>query len=217
MRYIQLVLVFLISFQSCLNSDNEVDVVFDNDNSILEHKKVLVHKSEANNYIKSDSCAFDNPDTSLSNIKLRDIKSAFKVLNGKQLKGDTTYNFKSRDNKQVLSVTVHPGDYKSQVSIFQIKYAKNVNIKAEQLSIDNFATEKQIKLGSTKKEILEKLGPCYSTTDSTANNITIHYNLTSPEDSQTQLLKRHAIPMYYATYRFQKEKLIDLEFGFGYP
>jgi len=178
--------------------------------------KELSEKKEASPKEKT-ACIFDNPDTSLSSIKLRDTESTRKVLKVRQLNGDTTYNFYGHDKSQLLSVTVYPGDYYSQVSVFQIKYAANANTEAAPTTLDSFVTEKGIRLGLTKNEVTSKLGSCYTTSDSTKNSITFNYKLETPNDSRTRLLERQNMPTYYAIYKFKNNKLINFEFGFEYP
>jgi hypothetical protein len=163
------------------------------------------------------TCVFDNPDTSLSGIKIRDVESANSVLKVKRLKGDTTYHFSTADKKQVLSVIVHPGDYYSQISIFQVKYVDSKPLTMTSLSVDRFSSEKNILLGLAKEELIAKLGNCYAVSDSTSKSITINYRLESPQDSKTKLLKRQSLPIYFAKYKFYKDKLIEFEFGFEYP
>lgn len=209
-------LTLLYCLTSCSNSDNK-PVAADKRISPPEPDKDLRERYEAQQKVNSSACVFDNPDTSLSNIKLRDAESSTTVLKVKRLNGDTTYNFSTPDKKEILSVTVHPGDYYSQVSIFQVKYADNKTLKAASLSINHFATEKNIKLGLTKNEVVAMLGDCYSTSDSTNKSITINYKLESPKDSRTKLLERQNMPIYYGTYVFKDDKLVEFEFGFEYP
>ena len=101
-------LTLLYCLPGCSNTDNKSAVA---DNPILSAKadKELHGKNEAKEKVKA-TCNFDNPDTSLSDIKLRDAESATKALKVKRLNGDTTYNFYSQNKSQLLSVTVHPGD-----------------------------------------------------------------------------------------------------------
>lgn len=103
---------------SCSNADNK-SAVIDKRVSLPEPFKDLREKYEAQQKPKSLSCVFDNPDTSLSNIRLRDPESATKVLKVTRLEGDTTYFFYSKDNKQILGVSTHAGDGYNQVSIFK--------------------------------------------------------------------------------------------------
>jgi hypothetical protein len=182
-----------------------------------EPDKDLREKYEAQQKEKSSPCVFNNPDTSLSSIKLRDPESATKILKVKRLNGDTTYYFQNEDKKQILGVTVHPGDGYSQVSIFQVKYVDNSKTKATPIAINQFATEKGIRLGLTKSEVVSKLGSCYDTSDGTKDVVEIIYRIEAPQDSKTKFLQRQNMPIYYATYKFKSDKLIEYEFGFEYP
>ena len=209
------IVTILLSLTNCNNSNNKPVSVTDTLKSIEPEKKI-VEKYQDNSKLVSSVCIFDNPDTSLSNIKLRDAKSAATILEVTKLNGDTTYQFYSKDKKEILGVTVHPGDYYSQISIFQVKYAVKSN-QGTISKIDNFKTEKGIRLGLTKNEIVGRLGNCYSLSDSTKNSFVINYRLEDPNDSKTKLLERQNMPIYYATYKFKSGKLIEYEFGFEYP
>ena len=209
------IVTILVSLTNCNNSSNRPLAVTDTLKAIEPEKKI-VGKYEGNPKTVSSICIFDNPDTSLSNIKLRDVKSATTILEVTKLNGDTTYNFYSKDKKEVLGVTVHPGDYYSQISIFKVKYADKSN-QGTISKIDNFKTEKGIRLGLTKNEVVKRLGNCYSVSDSTKNSFIINYRLEDPNDSKTKLLERQNMPIYYATYKFKGDKLIEYDFGFEYP
>ena len=209
------IVTILLGLTNCNNSDSKTVLMTDTLNPTQSEKKID-EKFEDNPKTISSACIFDNPDTSLSDIKLRDAKSATIILGVTKLNGDTTYHFYSKDKKEVLGVTVHPGDYYSQISIFQVKYADKSN-QATVSKIDNFKTEKGIRLGLTKNEIIARLGNCYSVTDSTKYSYVINYRLEDPNDSKTKLLERQNMPIYYATYKFKSDKLIDYEFGFEYP
>jgi hypothetical protein len=209
-------LILTCCLTSCFDRDNK-PVTVDNDIQQSVSGKDVIERKEERYLITASTCPFDNPDTSLSHIKLRDAESAVMELKIKKLNGDTTYNFSTSDKKQILSTTVHPGDYYSQVSIFKVKYANIKNSKATPLSIDHFATEKNIRLGLTKNKVISILGNCYSAGDSTSKGITINYRLESPQDSRTKFLERQNMPIYFATYIFRNDKLTEFEFGFEYP
>jgi hypothetical protein len=161
---------------------------------------------------------FSNPDTSLSGIKLRDIASTFSVL-GKTtvLKGDTTYSFYSHLQNETLNLTVHPGDYFNQVSIFNVKYSDKADHGYKELRNEYFETEKHIRLGISKQVLVKKLGRCYIAKDSTKGYMELYYRIELPHDSRTKLLSRQNMPIYYATYKFRNDKLDEFEFGFEYP
>lgn len=182
-----------------------------------EPDKVWREKYEEQQTQVLPTCIFENPDTSLSGIQLRFAESARKVLEVRRLKGDTTYKFYSNDRNELLAVMVHPGDSYSQVSIFRVTYADNPKLNATPSRVMNFTTEKGIRLGLTKADIVSRLGDCYSSSDTSVNKLTINYRLQLPQDSKTRLLQRQNMPIYYADYTFKDDKLIEFEFGFEYP
>ena len=179
-----------------------------------ELKEEYVKQQELN----KSKCAFIDPDTSVVGIKIRNAESTLKII-GKQakLEGDSTHVFYSSDKKQKLGLTVHPGDYYSQVSIFNISYSDNSKQNVRQIKSKGFETEKGIKLGISKREIIEKLGTCYVAKDSTKNSITLSYSIELPNDSKTKLLTSNNMPIYYTTYKLTNDKLENIEFGFEYP
>ena len=130
---------------------------------------------------------------------------------------NSTHVFNSIDKKQKLGLTVHPGDFYSQISIFKIAYSDNSKQNLRQINSKEFETEKGIKLGISKREIIEKLGTCYVAKDSTKNSIELNYRLEFPNDSKTKLLTSNNMPIYYATYKLTNDKLEHIEFGFEYP
>lgn len=209
------IVTILLSLTNC-NDSNSKPVTIADTSKPTEADKKIDERYEGSPKTISSACIFDIPDTSLSNIKLKDAKSATIILGVKRLNGDTTYNFSSKDKKEVLGVTVHPGDNYSQISIFQVRYADKSN-QATVLKIDNFKTEKGIRLGLSRKEIIARLGNCYSVADSTKYSYVINYRVEEPNDSKTKLLERQNMPIYYATYKFTSDKLIEYEFGFEYP
>ncbi len=163
------------------------------------------------------TCVFDNPDTTLSSIELRNSADAETMLQVREMRGDTTYLFYSSDKMQVLEVRVFPGDGINQVSIFKVRGAATTGENATLTSYTDFASEKGIRLGLSKAELTGLLGTCYTTSDSTANGITLSYRIESPRDSRTGFLKKWNMPVYYAVYKFGNDKLSEFEFGFEYP
>lgn len=166
---------------------------------------------------ESSACEFNNPDTSLSGIVLRDSETAEKLLGVKELLGDTAYYFSSKDRNQILEVKVYPGDGISQVSYFRVGSAVSAVSKAAPTSIVEFASEKGIRLGIAKEELVSLLGNCFTEKDSSASAITLSYRLELPADSKTGFLKRQNMPIYHGAYKFVNDKLSEFEFGFEYP
>ena len=185
---------------------------------VPEPDKEVREEYEKQQELKKSKCAFVDPDTSVVGIEIRNAESTLNIL-GKQtrLEGDSTHVFYSSDKKQKLGLTVHPGDFYSQVSIFKISYSDNSKQNFRQINSKEFKTEKEIKLGISKKEIIEKLGPCYIAKDSTKNSIELNYRIELPNDSKAKLLTSNNMPIYYATYKLKNDKLKYIEFGFEYP
>lgn len=112
-------------------------------------------------------------------------------------------------------MTVHPGDYYSQVSIFKVGYTLKSKPTYRKTNIDSFKTEKGIRLGMLKEEVVRKLGQCYSSSTRKGVEVIV-YRIENHRDSKTKLLERNNMPIYYANYTFKRDKLIMFEFGFGY-
>ena len=85
------------------------------------------------------------------------------------------------------------------------------------LNFDSFETQNGIKLGINKKQIIEKLGNCYASIDSTKSYIELFYRIESPKDTKTKILEKNNMPIYYASYKLWNDKLEKYEFGFEYP
>jgi hypothetical protein len=183
-----------------------------------EPDKDLREQYEAQQKLETNSCIFLYPDTSLSKIKLRDSKSAESVIDDKdKIDNKDQYHYYSAMYRETLTLTQHPGDGKYQISIFKVEYSDKADYGFRKLNIDTFKTEKGIKLGLNKKQIIEKLGNCYIAQDSSNGYIELYYKLETPSDSKTKILENNNMPIYYASYKLWKDKLEKFEFGFEYP
>ena len=218
MKKLFLLLFTILIITSCKNSEQKTLDSTDRMELIPEPDKSLNEENIKQNDVKQSTCDFSEPDTSVVGIKIRNVESTLNVLGKKtNLKGDSTHVFYSSDKKQKLGLTVHPGDYRSQVSIFNISYSDNSKQEINELNFKEFKTEKGIKLGINKSEIIKKLGNCYVAKDSTKNSIELNYRIEQPNVSKTKLLKNNNMPIYYATYKLKNDKLENIEFGFEYP
>jgi hypothetical protein len=218
MKKIFLAILTISLLTNCNNSQTKSVDKNDRVELVPEPDKELREEYEKQQELNKSKFAFIDPDTSVANIKIRNAESILNIL-GKQtkLEGDSTHVFYSSDKKQKLGLTVHPGDYYSQVSIFKISYSDNSKQNFRQVNSREFKTEKGIKLGISKNEVIEKLGTCYVAKDSTKNSIELNYRIELPNDSKTKLLTSNNMPIYYAKYRLTNDKLDNIEFGFEYP
>ena len=117
----------------------------------------------------------------------------------------------------MLRITIAICDGKYQISTSKVESSDKADHGYRKLNIDTFKTEKGIKLGMNKKQVIERLGACYVAQDSTKRYIELYYRLDAPGDSKTKILKSNNMPIYYASYKLWKDKLEKFEFGFEYP
>ncbi|WP_417940985.1 hypothetical protein [Flavobacterium sp. RS13.1] len=217
MKRIFIAILTIILLTNCNNSKNKTVEKSDRIELVPEADKEIREEYEKQKG-KQLSCVFSEPDTSVVGIKIRNAESTLNILGKKtKLEGDSTHVFYSNDKKQKLGLTVHPGDSYSEVSIFNISYADKSKLNLRQINSEEFKTEKGIKLGISKRQIIEKLGTCYVVKDISKNSIELNYRLELPNDSKTKILKTNNMPIYYASYKLTNDKLENIEFGFEYP
>lgn len=202
-------LLFLISIlTSCNNSQSK------------SPEKSAVHELHAESELELNQshCDFTDPDTSVNGIIIGEAESTLKILGQQfELEGDSNNVFCSSDKRQKLGLKVHAGDNRNEVSIVSISYLKDQKEKIKTINFKAFKTEKDIRLGISKIELIKKIGHCYLAKDSTKNSIELNYKIELPKDSKTSFLRKNNMPIYYANYTFKADKLENIEFGFEYP
>lgn len=213
-------LVLAVSLvQSCTNTS---DTAESNKKRIdiapPEPDKDLREKYEAHQKWKQLECKFTDPDTSLSGIILRNANTTTSVIGDTDnYHQDEVYHYYSKDFNETLSLIQHPGDGKYNISIFRVQLSAKSQKEYRPLKVNKFRTEKGIELGLSKQQIIDKLGKCYITKDSTKEHIELYYRIEEPNDSKTKLLRNQNMPVYYASYILRNDKLQKFEFGFEYP
>jgi len=218
MKYILIIILTLTLLTSCNKLQNQTVDENDRLELVPEPDKAERLKYEAIEKLKKSNCFFSEPDTSLCGITLRNSKSATKIIGSENIIDKLDhYRFYSKLERETLTLTQHPGDVKNQISIFKVEYSNKLSYDFKQLNIDTFKTEKGIKLGLTKKQIIEKLGNCYAPIDSTKNYIELYYIIEQPKDSKSKILENNNMPQYFASYKLRNNRLEEFEFGFEYP
>jgi hypothetical protein len=218
MRHFLIAILTIVLLTNCNNQ--QVRTVDKNERFDLlpEPDRELRLQAEAIQKLRKADCNFLEPDTSLSGITIVNSASATKVIGDSNIaEGIVKYHFYSQHREETLTLTQHPGDGKNQISVFKVGYSDTINRGYKQLHIDTFKTEKGIKLGLTKNEIIARFGNCYATIDSTDDYIELYYMIELPKDSKTKLLQNNNMPLYYASYKILRGKLAAFEFGFEYP
>lgn len=175
-------------------------------------------KYEAIEKLKKSNCIFNEPDTLLCGIILRNLESATKIIGSENVIDKLDhYRFYSKRESETLTLTQHPGDSKNQISIIKVEKSDKTSYGFKELNFDTFKTEKGIKLGLSKKQIIEKLGNCYAPIDSTKGYIELYYVIEQPKDSKSKILENNNMPKYFASYKLWNDRLEKFEFGFEYP
>lgn len=110
-------------------------------------------------------CFISNPDTSVAGIRLRDRGSFVAVTksNEKSNGEDRISQFYSHNRREQILFSMHSDDKENTVSEVVVqkadKYAKE---SRRILSMNEFVTEKGIRLGMSKKDLIAKLGTVIS-------------------------------------------------------
>jgi hypothetical protein len=218
MKNILILILILTLLTNCNKLQKQTEGENGRTELVPEPDKTERLKFKAIEKLKKSNCTFSEPDTSLSGIILRNSESATKILGSENIIDKLDhYRFYSKLESEILTLTQHPGDSKNQISIIKVEKSDKPNGGFKELNFDSFTTEKGIKLGLTKKEIIEKLGHCYSPIDSTKDYIELYYVIEQPKDSKSKILENNNMPKYFASYKLWNDRLEQFEFGFEYP
>jgi hypothetical protein len=167
-----------------------------------------------------------SPDIDISGFELNNSESL------KSLKLDTispqrnsdpqvhfwkNFRITNESQNQILIFNFFPGGYVNEVAIFTLidsKVKKDMDTPKYKTSIKEFITESGIKLGLSKEEVIKIKGQDFIKTEK-GNEKEITYKIEDYENSPF-LIKYNEVG-YYEKFRFDNNKLVELEFGFEYP
>ena len=155
------------------------------------------------------------PDISVNNIKLSDTTAVvlgysdlkYNVIEGKE---ELPYVIFTNENKtEVLKLYLFYGTkrnefYQAEISPYDKKTISNPT------KYKNFSTESGIKLGISKKNLIKIKGNNFVET-----NHVLRYEISDYEKSH--FLEKYNLPIYFAEYTFDQDKLSKIYFGFEYP
>ena len=218
MKYYFFIVLILLIFISCKKSDSNIIEKKHKSELLPEPYRNKRLECETIEALKKDSCNFLNPDISINNIFIKDYNSSDKII-GKNNQIDLyeQYHFYSKSKKEILTLNQHPGDGRNDISIFKVKKSNKEEKDYKVLNIETFESEKEIKLGVSKEFVKNKLGKCCKEILHSNNQIDLLYRIEQPNDSGTKLLEKYNMLVYFATYKFLNDELIEFEFGFEYP
>jgi hypothetical protein len=122
----------------------------------------------------------------------------------------------NKSGSEYLRLGFYPGDAKNIFSFFEISKASIVgkNQQISQSSFTSFITESGIGLNMSQKELVRKKGKRYKETK-LPNGIKLRYEVS--EKTDRSFLGRYKMPLYFAEYSFENDKLVKFIFGFEYP
>ena len=155
------------------------------------------------------------PDISVNDIKLSDTTTVvlgysdlkYNVIEDKE---ELPYVIFTNENKtEILKLYLFYGTkknefYQAEISPYDKKIVPNPTKYA------NFSTESGIKLGISKKDLIKIKGNNFVET-----NHVLRYEISEYEKSH--FLEKYNLPIYFAEYTFDQDKLSKIYFGFKYP
>ena len=121
---------------------------------------------------------------------------------------------RSADGKQDAKLFEHYGAVVGAYSEIEVRSADPTKVAAKQLATNELSTERGVKLGMRRAELVRLLGPCFRRERGKAGEAIIVYAITDPKHV---LLTRSGMPSYFAHYAFMNDRLAWFRFGFEYP
>ncbi len=175
----------------------------------------------------AQSCRPLRAESDVAGVRIADVDSSRRVfgdsskLNHFQEKDahgadqDFPYvRFLSRDGQQEARFYIHYGDSVGSYNEIEVMPVTRAGRDAMRLQASSLATERGVKLGMRRTELIRLLGPCHAKERRAGGLERISYKI---EDEGHALLKRSGLPSYYARYDFKGGKLVQFRIGFDYP
>jgi len=210
---ITIIILILLSVISCseINDNNTISTIEKTNDLVFD-----INNKSTKSSLKD--CFLQVPDSTVNGIIIVNAKSILSVLGKETLLNDEIkYRYLTKDKKEYLNLSIYPGSFNNQVSVFEVGYSKQI-LKEDNITESTiFQTEKGIKLGVSLQEITKRLGKCYKILNSTDSLLKIIYKIETPQKTKDDFLNRYNMPVYYAEYDFINNKLNRFEFGFEYP
>lgn len=171
----------------------------------------------------SAACLPTNPDISIYGIELGDPLSTALVLGTDYAVADdengiATATFTSTAETEVLQLYRVYGDKSDVFEAAEVLAAADLDADAEATLLDTplFQTGRGVRLGMTRKDILDRFGACATTPGEAGDgSVVLRYEIT--DIATSELLKAHNMPAYFAEYTFKGDHLVRFGFGFSTP
>ena len=169
------------------------------------------------------ACLPANPDIAVHGIELGDPLSTVLQLGSdyqvaEDESGADTAAFTSTDEREILLLHRLFGDKSDVFESAEVLAADGLDadIEATVLDATLFRTGRGVRLGMTRKEIVDRFGACAAApSDASDGTEVIRYEITDATGSD--FLQAHNMPAYAAEYTFAGDRLVRFGFGFSYP
>ncbi len=172
--------------------------------------------------IASAACLPTNPDIAIYGVELGDpLSAALQLGSSYELVEDDGglpfAVFTNAAETEVLKLYKHHGDKSGSFREVEVLATGDLesDVDATVLDTPHFRTGRGIKLGLSRKEVVDRFGPCAATGNTETGADVIRYEIT--DIATSDLLKAQNMPLYYAEYAFEQDKLVRFVFGFSYP
>ncbi|MHB8844235.1 MAG: hypothetical protein ACYC7L_05740 [Nitrospirota bacterium] len=170
---------------------------------------------------KAESDIPRQADISVSGIYLSDPDSIRKMLGTSVTPVEPDNDFPiavvcNSKSTEVLTLVFHYGSYRDSYSEFRVRSISKrpPNCIDSPKGGNHFITGKGIRLGISKRELINILGSGYS--EKKEDHLIILQYKTDNVDT-SRFIQKYDWSLYYGSYYFSKDKLVKFEFGFIYP
>lgn len=121
---------------------------------------------------------------------------------------------RSADGKQDARLFEHYGAVVGAYAEIEVGPADPTRVAARQLPVNELSTERGVRLGMPRAELVRLLGTCFRSERGKGDEAIVVYAITDPKHA---LLTRAGMPSYFARYAFKNDRLAWFRFGFEYP
>jgi hypothetical protein len=168
------------------------------------------------------ACLPEKPDVSIFGIELGDPLSTVLQLGSDYELVEDDDNlpyavFTNATETEVMKLFRHYGDTTNSFQEAEVLATESLDRDEDAIVLDTprFRTGRGVKLGLTRKEVLDRFGDCAAVASNAGSPDVVRYELA--DIATSDLLKAHNMPLYYAEYAFSEDKLVRFAFGFSYP
>ncbi len=171
----------------------------------------------------SAACLPTNPDIAVYGVELGDPLSTVLQLGSdypvaEDENGADTVAFTNTAETEILLLHRLFGDKADVFESAEVLTAEDLDADVEATVLDTplFRTGRGVRLGMTRKDVLDRFGACAAApTDAGDGSELIRYEII--DATASDFLKTHNMPAYVAEYTFRGDRLVRFVFGFSYP